>query len=66
MVKTIDQIANEYFGGNLKRMAIANDMQPSLLSRNKAAGWLVVNGVLMSPRRQLVDSEGQPICGKTK
>ncbi|HHA1396891.1 TPA: hypothetical protein ACOEOW_003870 [Enterobacter hormaechei subsp. xiangfangensis] len=66
MVKTIDQIANEFFGGNLKRMAIANDMQPSLLSRNKAAGWLVVNGVLMSPRRQLVDNEGRPICEESK
>lgn len=61
MSKTIDDVAKEYFGGNLAAMARANAMQPALLSRHKAKGWIVVDGVLMSPRRELVDADGERI-----
>jgi len=61
MSKTIDDIAKQYFGGNLAEMARANGMQPALLSRHKAKGWIVVDGVLMSPRRELVDANGNRI-----
>lgn len=61
MIKTIDQVAEEFFGGNLAAMARANKISAPLLSRYKAKGWIVVNGVLMSPRRELVDATGNPI-----
>ena len=65
VVKTIEQVAADHFGGNIAQMARANDMQASLLYRHKAQGWLVVNGVLMSPRRQLVDADGKAISNAT-
>lgn len=61
VVKTIDQVAEQYFGGNLAAMARANNISAPLLSRYKSKGWVVVNGVLMTPRRQLVDANGNPI-----
>jgi hypothetical protein len=61
MAKTIDEIAAQYFGGNLTRMAQANSMTPQLLSRYKAKGCVVIDGVLMKPWRSLVDANGQEI-----
>lgn len=60
---TIDETAARHFGGNLTSMAIANDITPQLLSRWKRKGWLVADGVIMRPHRQLVDSNGNAIGG---
>ena len=65
MIKTIDQVAEEFFGGNLAAMARANNISAPLLSRYKAKGWVVVDGVLMTPRRELVDAQGKPIGDRT-
>lgn len=61
MSKTIDQIADDYFGGSLGKMAQVNNITPQLLSRWKKLGYVVVNGVVMSPRRELRDVDGNLI-----
>lgn len=61
MAKTIKQIADEYYGGSMSKMAEANNVTQPLLSRWKAKGYVVVDGVLMSPRRTLLDADGNPI-----
>lgn len=61
MSKTIDQVAKEHFGGVLSDMAKANGVTRQLLSRWKKKGWVISNGMIMRPYRQLVDAKGNAI-----
>lgn len=59
--KTIKQIADEYFGGSLTRLAEANNTTQQMVSRWKKLGYVVIDGVVMCPRRSLLDASGNPI-----
>ncbi|WP_147200846.1 hypothetical protein [Pantoea sp. CCBC3-3-1] len=61
MPKTIDEVADEFFNGNLAEMARANSVTPQLLSKWKKKGYMVMDGILMSPRREIVDESGKRI-----
>lgn len=55
-MKLIDYI-DKYYGGNKSEFARVNDVLPQAITKWIAGGYIVIDGVLYSPRRELKEKE---------
>lgn len=55
-MKLIDYI-DKYYGGNKSEFARVNDVLPQAITKWIAGDYIVIDGVLYSPRRELKEKE---------